>query len=250
MRKAALEKPATERQRSILDVIRAFTTERGYPPSVREIGERVGLSSSSTIHAHLKALERRGLISRDPTKPRAMRSGASFQGHDAVDHADPRPRRGRGAHHRAGRRRRRTVALGQLRAARVRRVYAARNRAIRWSMQRFSTAISSSSVLSEALKMARSSSQCSMARLPSSASIVRLGASVCSRRIAQWRQSTRAMSRSSVASKPSSAASKLFLAFERRAVANYAPGRRPGVYCLVTRRAALELHWPGGSLPW
>jgi repressor LexA len=84
MRKATVEKPATERQRSILDVIRSFTCERGYPPSVREIGERVGLSSSSTIHAHLKALERRGLISRDPTKPRAMRSGASFQGHDAV----------------------------------------------------------------------------------------------------------------------------------------------------------------------
>ena len=68
------EKPATERQQRILDVIRAFTTERGYPPSVREIGERVGLSSSSTIHAHLKALERRGLILRDPTKPRALRS--------------------------------------------------------------------------------------------------------------------------------------------------------------------------------
>lgn len=68
------DKPATERQQRILDVIRAFTVERGYPPSVREIGERVGLSSSSTIHAHLKALERRGLISRDPTKPRALRS--------------------------------------------------------------------------------------------------------------------------------------------------------------------------------
>jgi repressor LexA len=67
-------KPATERQQRILEVIRAFTRERGYPPSVREIGERVGLSSSSTIHAHLKALERRGLISRDPTKPRALRS--------------------------------------------------------------------------------------------------------------------------------------------------------------------------------
>jgi repressor LexA len=67
-------KPATERQQRILDVIRAFTRERGYPPSVREIGERVGLSSSSTIHAHLKALERRGLITRDPTKPRALRS--------------------------------------------------------------------------------------------------------------------------------------------------------------------------------
>ncbi len=69
-----MDKPATERQQRILDVIRAFTVERGYPPSVREIGERVGLSSSSTIHAHLKALERRGLILRDPTKPRALRS--------------------------------------------------------------------------------------------------------------------------------------------------------------------------------
>ena len=64
----------TERQRRILEVIHEFTAERGYPPSVREIGERVGLSSSSTIHSHLKTLERRGLISRDPTKPRALRS--------------------------------------------------------------------------------------------------------------------------------------------------------------------------------
>ena len=71
------EKPATERQQHILSVIRQFTSERGYPPSVREIGERVGLSSSSTIHAHLKALEKRGLISRDPTKPRALRSDMS-----------------------------------------------------------------------------------------------------------------------------------------------------------------------------
>jgi repressor LexA len=71
---SAIEKPATERQRRILQAIAEFKQERGYPPSVREIGERVGLSSSSTIHAHLKALERRGLISRDPTKPRAMRS--------------------------------------------------------------------------------------------------------------------------------------------------------------------------------
>jgi repressor LexA len=70
------EKPATERQQRILRAINDFAAEHGYPPSVREIGERVGLSSSSTIHAHLKALEKRGLISRDPTKPRAMR--ASF----------------------------------------------------------------------------------------------------------------------------------------------------------------------------
>ena len=72
-----MDKPATERQQRILEVIRAFTAERGYPPSVREIGERVGLSSSSTIHAHLKALEKRGLIQRDPTKPRALRSEPS-----------------------------------------------------------------------------------------------------------------------------------------------------------------------------
>lgn len=84
MRKDPIDKPATDRQRSILDVIRSFTAERGYPPSVREIGERVGLSSSSTIHAHLKALERRGMISRDPTKPRAMRSGPPPPGHEAV----------------------------------------------------------------------------------------------------------------------------------------------------------------------
>ena len=79
MRKESTERPATERQRRILEVIRTFTAEHGYPPSVREIGERVGLSSSSTIHAHLKALERRGLISRDPTKPRALRSGGTLR---------------------------------------------------------------------------------------------------------------------------------------------------------------------------
>ncbi len=84
MRKDPTERPPTDRQRSILDVIRSFTTERGYPPSVREIGERVGLSSSSTIHAHLKALERRGMISRDPTKPRAMRSDLTLAAHDTV----------------------------------------------------------------------------------------------------------------------------------------------------------------------
>ncbi len=68
------EKAPTDRQFAILEVIRSFTLEHGYPPSVREIGELVGLSSSSTIHAHLKTLERRGYLSRDPSKPRAMRS--------------------------------------------------------------------------------------------------------------------------------------------------------------------------------
>jgi len=71
------QKPPTPRQQAILDVIAEFTREHGYPPSVREIGERVGLSSSSTVQSHLKTLERRGLIKRDPTKPRALvRDGA------------------------------------------------------------------------------------------------------------------------------------------------------------------------------
>lgn len=63
---------STERQRRILEVIDEFIDEHGYPPSVREIGTRVGLSSSSTVQAHLRALERRGLLSRDRTKPRAL----------------------------------------------------------------------------------------------------------------------------------------------------------------------------------
>jgi repressor LexA len=66
------ERATTEKQQRILEVIREFTSERGYPPSVREIGERVGLSSSSTVQSHLKTLERRGLLRRDPTKPRAL----------------------------------------------------------------------------------------------------------------------------------------------------------------------------------
>lgn len=66
------ERATTEKQQRILEVIREFTSERGYPPSVREIGERVGLSSSSTVQSHLKTLERRGLLKRDPTKPRAL----------------------------------------------------------------------------------------------------------------------------------------------------------------------------------
>jgi len=70
-----VDRAPTERQARILEVIREFTHERGYPPSVREIGERVGLSSSSTVQSHLKSLEKRGLIHRDPTKPRALVAG-------------------------------------------------------------------------------------------------------------------------------------------------------------------------------
>lgn len=62
----------TDRQSQILDFIRAQIHRRGFPPSVREIGEAVGLSSSSTVHSHLSALEHKGFIRRDPAKPRAL----------------------------------------------------------------------------------------------------------------------------------------------------------------------------------
>lgn len=60
------------RQQQVLDFIRETVAGRGYPPSVREIGEAVGLSSPSTVHSHLSSLARAGLIRRDPTKPRAI----------------------------------------------------------------------------------------------------------------------------------------------------------------------------------
>jgi repressor LexA len=62
----------TARQREVLEIIEQHMRERGYPPSVREIGEAVGLTSPSTVHAHLAALQRRGYLRRDPTKPRAI----------------------------------------------------------------------------------------------------------------------------------------------------------------------------------
>ena len=62
----------TERQRGILDCIVSHTRDHGYPPSVREIGEAVGLNSTSTVHAHLATLQRLGYLRRDPTKPRAI----------------------------------------------------------------------------------------------------------------------------------------------------------------------------------
>ncbi|MBM3696730.1 MAG: transcriptional repressor LexA [Actinobacteria bacterium] len=60
------------RQREILDLIRRTVRERGYPPSVREIGEAVGLNSPSTVHSHLSALVKSGHLRRDPSKPRAI----------------------------------------------------------------------------------------------------------------------------------------------------------------------------------
>jgi repressor LexA len=62
----------SKRQLAILAFIKEEVRTKGYPPSVREIGEAVGLASSSTVHGHLARLESKGLIRRDPTKPRAI----------------------------------------------------------------------------------------------------------------------------------------------------------------------------------
>ena len=62
----------TGKRREILDFIAAQVRERGYPPSVREIGLAVGLASTSTVQAHLNTLQRQGYLKRDPTKPRAL----------------------------------------------------------------------------------------------------------------------------------------------------------------------------------
>ncbi len=78
----------SKRQQAILECIERHVTERGYPPSVREIGEAVGLGSPSTVHAHLATLERQGYLRRDPTKPRAIEIR-----HDSAGSAERRPAR-------------------------------------------------------------------------------------------------------------------------------------------------------------
>jgi repressor LexA len=73
-------KGLTKRQREILTYVMSSMQQRGYPPSVREIGAALGLTSSSTVHSHLTALEKKGFIHRDPSKPRAieiLKDGAS-----------------------------------------------------------------------------------------------------------------------------------------------------------------------------
>jgi repressor LexA len=62
----------TSRQRRILEFIRDAVNEHGYPPSIREIGDEVGLTSTSSVHSQLQTLEKKGFIRRDPTKPRAI----------------------------------------------------------------------------------------------------------------------------------------------------------------------------------
>jgi len=67
-----LDTGLTERQRTILDVIRASVSTRGYPPSIREIGDAVGLTSTSSVAHQLRTLERKGYLRRDPNRPRAV----------------------------------------------------------------------------------------------------------------------------------------------------------------------------------
>ncbi|OBK21697.1 repressor LexA [Mycobacterium asiaticum] len=68
----AVDSTLTERQRTILEVIRASVTTRGYPPSIREIGDAVGLTSTSSVAHQLRTLERKGYLRRDPNRPRAV----------------------------------------------------------------------------------------------------------------------------------------------------------------------------------
>jgi repressor LexA len=67
-----VELKLTRRQTEIFDFIRSYSADHGYPPTVRDIGRAIGLTSSSTVHAHLSNLEKVGLLRRDPTKPRAI----------------------------------------------------------------------------------------------------------------------------------------------------------------------------------
>src|SRR5919106_993918 len=81
----------TERQREIYDFVVGYADRHGYPPTVREIGEAVGLASPSTVHAHLANLERARMLKRDPTKPRALEIVGRGQGSapGAVERARP-----------------------------------------------------------------------------------------------------------------------------------------------------------------
>jgi len=65
-------KALTKRQKEILIFVQRYSDAHGYPPSVREIGQALGLTSSSTVHSHLSALEKKGFLRRDPSKPRAL----------------------------------------------------------------------------------------------------------------------------------------------------------------------------------
>lgn len=73
------------KRQEMLDFIATCLRERGYPPSVREIGEAVGLTSSATVHTHLAVLQREGFLERDPTKPRAIKVRYDPSSKEAVE---------------------------------------------------------------------------------------------------------------------------------------------------------------------
>lgn len=84
----------TKRQQQIYDFIKEYQQEKGYPPSVREMAAAVGLSSPSTVHAHLSALEARGLLKRDATKPRAIELFNEDGSSVSVSKSEEEPQRG------------------------------------------------------------------------------------------------------------------------------------------------------------
>ena len=79
----------TERQQEIWQYVVEYVDGHGYPPTVREIGDAVGLASPSTVHAHLANLERAGLLKRDPTKPRALELVGRRKAESAPQRAAP-----------------------------------------------------------------------------------------------------------------------------------------------------------------
>lgn len=83
----------TERQRAVLDVIRGTVAERGFPPTLREIGARLGIRSTNGIADHLKALERKGLIVRDPMVSRGLRVLGEGEGEGMAKEDEERARR-------------------------------------------------------------------------------------------------------------------------------------------------------------
>ena len=85
------ESGLTPRQRKVLEVIRDAVEHRGYPPSVREIGEAVGLTSTSSVHHQLAALQRKGYLRRDANRPRAVEVFAPSRSDEMVAENDERP---------------------------------------------------------------------------------------------------------------------------------------------------------------
>lgn len=85
---SSVDSSLTERQRTILNVIRESVTTRGYPPSIREIGDAVGLTSTSSVAHQLRTLERKGYLRRDPNRPRAVDVRGSEEATEAAPVTD------------------------------------------------------------------------------------------------------------------------------------------------------------------